>query len=54
MYENSSGSRIRMAGPGPSFYHLLAGFVAQTVKNPPTIQETGFDPWVRKIPWRRE
>jgi len=24
------------------------------VKNPPTIQETGFDPWVGKIPWRRK
>ena len=28
--------------------------VAQTVKNPPAVQETGFDPWVREIPWRRE
>ena len=24
------------------------------VKNPPAIQETGFDPWVGKIPWRTE
>ena len=24
------------------------------VKNLPAMQETGFDPWVRKIPWRRE
>ena len=24
------------------------------VKNVPAMQETGFDPWVRKIPWRRE
>jgi len=24
------------------------------VKNPSAMQETGFDPWVRKIPWRRE
>ena len=31
-----------------------ASLVAQTVKNPPVLQETGFDPWVRKIPWRRE
>ena len=24
------------------------------VKNPPAMQERpGFDPWVRKIPWRR-
>ena len=25
--------------------------VAQSVKNLPAVQETGFDPWVRKIPW---
>ena len=33
-----------------------ASLVAQMVKNPPAMQETrpGFDPWVRKIPWRRE
>ena len=24
--------------------------VAQLVKNPPAMQETGFYPWVRKIP----
>ena len=24
------------------------------VKNLPTMQETGFDSWVGKIPWRRE
>jgi len=23
------------------------------VKNPPVMQETGFDLWVGKIPWRR-
>ena len=28
--------------------------MAQTVKNPPAMQETGFDFWVGKIPWRRE
>ena len=22
-------------------------------KNPPAVQETGFSPWVEKIPWRR-
>ena len=27
--------------------------VAQTVKNPPAMPGPGFDPWVRKIPWRR-
>ena len=25
-----------------------------TVKNLPAMQETAFDPWVGKIPWRRE
>ena len=24
------------------------------VKNLPAVQETRFDPWVRKIPWRRK
>ena len=24
------------------------------IKNFPAVQETQFDPWVRKIPWRRE
>ena len=28
--------------------------VAWTLKNLPAMQETGFDPWVRKIPCRRE
>jgi len=32
--------------------------VAQLIKNLPATQETwgrpGFDPWVGKIPWRRE
>ena len=27
--------------------------VAQMVKNQPALQETGFDPWVGKIPWGR-
>ena len=28
--------------------------MAQTVKNLPAMRETGFNPWVRKILWRRE
>ena len=39
---------------GCLFILLTVSYVAQTVKNPPVLQETGFDPWVRKIPWRRE
>ena len=31
-----------------------ASQVAQLVKNPPAMQETRFDPWVGKTPWRRE
>ena len=33
---------------------LWASLVAQVVKNLPSVQETGFNPWVRKIPWRRK
>ena len=32
----------------------MASLVAQRLKNPSAMQETGFDPWFRKIPWRRE
>ena len=40
-------------------FHLVYGFlwaslVAQTIKNPPAMWETWVDPWVGKIPWRRE
>ena len=42
----------RSAGQGIGYplQYSQASLVAQTVKNPPT----GFDPWVGKIPWRRE
>ena len=30
-----------------------ASLVAQLVKNPPAMQETPVQSWVRKIPWRR-
>ena len=33
---------------------LFALLVAQLVKNLPVCGRLGFDPWVRKIPWRRE
>ena len=35
-------------------FTFRASLVAQVVKNPPAMRETGFYPWVRKIPWRRE
>jgi len=31
-----------------------ASLVAQMVKTLPTMQEQGFYPWVKKIPWRME
>ena len=31
-----------------------SAFMAQMVKNLPAMQETGFNPWVGKIPWIRE
>ena len=31
-----------------------ASLVAQMIKNPPACRRTGFNPWVGKIPWRRE
>ena len=39
-----------------SFFKNRSIMMAQWVKNLPTMQERrcGFDPWVRKIPWRRK
>ena len=31
-----------------------ASLIAQLVKNLPAMQKTRFDPWARKIPWRRK
>jgi len=31
-----------------------ASLVAQTIKNVSAIWETGYEPWVGKIPWRRK
>ena len=33
---------------------IWASLVAQTVKNLLQCRRPGFDPWVGKIPWRRE
>ena len=35
------------------YFLSRASLVAQTVRNLPAMQETGFDPWVRKISCRR-
>ena len=41
-------------GIGYPLHYSRASFEAQLVKNPPAMRELGFDPWVGKIPWRRE
>ena len=33
---------------------FLGSLMAQMVKNLSAVQEPGFDPWVGKIPWRKE
>ena len=33
---------------------VIAHMVVQTVKNPPAMQETWVQSWIRKIPWRRK
>ena len=40
-------------GIGYPLQYSWASPVAETVKNPHAMQETGLDPWVGKIPWRR-
>ena len=40
------GTRIAQA--------IGASLVSQLVRNLPTVQETWFNPWLRKIPWRRK
>ena len=41
-------------GTGYPLQYTWASLVAQVVKNLPPVQETWSDPWVGKIPWRRE
>ena len=42
-------------GIGHPLQYSWTSLVTQLVKNPPAMRERpGFDPWVRKIPWRRE
>ena len=36
------------------FIYFGASLVAQTVKYPPVIPDTWLNPWVGKIPWRKE
>ena len=41
-------------GIGYPLQSSWASLVAQMVKNSLSMQETRFNPWVGKIPWRRE
>ena len=36
------------------YLFAISSLVAQMVKRLPAMRETRFDPWVRKIPWRRK
>ena len=36
------------------YLFAISSLVAQMVKRLPAMRETQFDPWVRKIPWRRK
>ena len=46
----------RSAGEGIDYplQYCWASLVAQLAKNLSAVQETWVDPWVGKIPWRRE
>ena len=39
---------------GYPLQYSWASLMAQLVKNSPAMQRPGFNPWVGKIPWRRE
>ena len=39
---------------GYPLQYSWASLVAQLVKNLPAVRGPGFDPWVGRIPWRRE
>ena len=41
-------------GIGYPLQYSWASLVAQLVKNSPQCRKPGFDPWVGKIPWRKE
>ena len=59
LFSSSSLSAIRVVSS--AYLRLLiflpviwTSLLAQTVKRLSTMRETGFDPWVRMIPWRRK
>ena len=50
----TGSGRATGEGIGYPFEYFWTSLVVQLVKNPPAMQETWVDPWVGKIPWRRE
>ena len=51
---NARSGRSAGKGIGYPLQYSWAYLVAQLIKNPPAMWETWFDPWVGKVPWRRE
>ena len=50
-----AGERAQERSHSPFITNLRKEpMVAQLVKNPPAVFRSGFDPWVGKIPWRRD
>ena len=49
----SGSGRSPGEGIGYPLWYSWVFLVAQMVKNLTAMQETAFDPWVGKIPWRR-
>ena len=49
-----SQTRLKRLSSSSSILSNWASLVAQRLKSLPAMQETGFDTWVRKIPWRRK
>ena len=39
---------------GYPLQYSWASFVVQLIKNPPAMQETWVNPWVREVPWKRD
>ena len=50
----SGSGRSAEEGIGYPLQYSWASLVAQLVKSLLAMQGPGFDPWVGKIPWRRE
>ena len=49
-----ASGRSAREGIGYSLQYSWPSLVAQLVRNPPAMGRPGFDPWVRKTPWRKE